>query len=249
MISESVPTTEVSESDEFIWLDSEIGAILDNYITTHATHEEGKNSLFSRFRIMTSLAGHLLGTELLVKTTSGETLRGELFWYVVLMLFSLYTNSYDIAESNSFVLQERIEQDRINYHWLKCSSVRDIHATGLGSVNIDSHVLPAIDVASMEAQEKRADEYYANYKSMMGVGVTREAQEVFDSLAKTMPCTWEEQVILCYRVRISPPYAPENCAGPDDNELIRVKKVLEGERVKLDKRRQSTGSKKPPANQ
>lgn len=29
---------------------------------------------------MTSLAGHLLGTELIVKTTSGDTFRGELFW-------------------------------------------------------------------------------------------------------------------------------------------------------------------------
>ena len=157
--------------------------------------------------------------------------------------------SYDIAESNSFVLQERIEQDRINYHWLKCSSVRDIQATGLGTVNIESHVLPAVDVASMEAQDKRADEYYSNYKSMIGVGVTREAQEVLDSLAKTMPCTWEDQVILCYRVRISPPYAPENCTGPDDNELSRVKKVLEGERAKLDKKRQSTGAKKPSVAQ
>ncbi len=128
---------------------------------------------------------------------------------------------------------------------MKCSSVRDIQATALGQVNIDSHVLPAIDVASMEAQEKRADEFYSNYKSMIGVGVTQEAQDVFDSLAKTMPCTWHEQTILCYRVKISPPYAPENCTGPDDNELNRVKKVLEGERVKLEKKRQSTASKKP----
>ena len=161
------------------------------------------------------------------------------------LMFLIDYCSYDIAESNSFVLQERIGRDRVNYHWMKCSSVREIQATGLGNVIIDSHVLPAIDVAAMEAQEKRADEYYANYKSTIGVGVTQEAQEVYDSLAKTMPCTWEEQTILCYRVRISPPYGAENCTGPDENELSRVKKVLEGERVKLDKKRQSTGPKKP----
>ena len=130
---------------------------------------------------------------------------------------------------------------------MKCSSVRDMQATGLGNMNIESATLPAIDPAAMEAQERRADEYYANYKSMIGVGVTHEAQEVFDALSKTMPCQWADQKIQCYRVTISPPYTPSDCAGPDDNEVSRVKKVLEGERSKLDKKRQTSNSKKPAA--
>jgi len=120
---------------------------------------------------------------------------------------------------------------------MKCSSVRDIQATGLGNTNLESSILPAVDVVAMEAQEKRAEEYYLNYKSMIGVGVTEDAQEIFDSLSKTMPCAWSGQLIVCYRVKISPPYRSEDCAGPDENEVNRVRKVLEGERSKLDKKK------------
>lgn len=174
---------------------------------------------------MSSISAHLLGTELIVRTTSGETFRGELY-------------CYDIQESNSFVLQEHIGRGRVNYHWMKCSTVRDIQATALNQVNIESMSLPAIDVSSLQAQEKRAQEFYANYKDTIGVGVSQVAQDIFDSLAKTMPCSWSGDVIQCYRVKISPPYTSASCEGPDDNELTRVKKVLDGERAKLDKKRQ-----------
>ena len=151
----------------------------------------------------------------------------------------LYFVSYDIQESNSFVLQEHIGKGKVNYHWMKCSSVRDMQAKALNQVNIDSVSLPAVDVASMEAEEKRANEYHAKIKGCIGVGVSREAQEIYDSLSKTMPCSWSGDAIMCYRVKISPPYTSKSCAGPDENELTRVRKVLDGERNKIENRKQS----------
>ena len=145
--------------------------------------------------------------------------------------------SYDIAESNTFVLQEKADQGRVNYHWLKCSSVRDITVTGLTQQTLDNTSLPSIPVSSMEEQDRKASETFASTRDMIGVGVSQEAQDIFDSLSKTMPCSWDGNVIRCYRVRISSPYSPDNCEGPDENELTRVKKVLEGEKTKLDKKR------------
>ena len=150
------------------------------------------------------------------------------------------SSSYDIAESNSFVLQEKLGKGRVNYHWLKCSSVRDIVVTAMASQNIENTTLPSISVGSIDEVERKAVEFFDSIKANFGVGVSQDGQDIFDSLAKTMPCSWDKNVISCYRVRIKAPYAVENCEGPDENELIRVKKVLEGERAKLEKKRGQT---------
>ncbi|CAO3612275.1 unnamed protein product [Cunninghamella echinulata] len=70
----------------------------------------------------------------------------------------------------------------------------------------------------------------------LGVGVTREAQDIFDALAKTLPCRWAgDKIIVLDEVMISSPYDVDNCKANDSSEasLARVKKVLEGERRRL----------------
>lgn len=91
------------------------------------------------------------------------------------------------------------------------------------------------------------------------MGVTREAQALFDALAKTMPCEWrraaaegqagkggqeakhgEIAVLECVVVR--PPYTPADCAALPGAEaqaaaasgaLERVRKVLKAARERL----------------
>jgi hypothetical protein len=71
----------------------------------------------------------------------------------------------------------------------------------------------------------------------IGVGVTREAQDVFDALAKTMPCRWDGTTITVLdEVSIVPPYTLDACAASipaDTQTLARVRKVLEAERARL----------------
>jgi hypothetical protein len=66
------------------------------------------------------------------------------------------------------------------------------------------------------------------------VGVTAEAQEIFNSLAKTLPCRWHGDMIVVFEdIRIPSPYTLNSISGSDAAALNRVKKVLEGERKKL----------------
>ncbi|KAL0699946.1 hypothetical protein Bca4012_056068 [Brassica carinata] len=68
----------------------------------------------------------------------------------------------------------------------------------------------------------------------MGVGVTAEAQSIFDALSKTLPVQWENSDILVMKeVRVRSPYLSNCVFGGTDAANNRVKKVLELERRRL----------------
>jgi len=71
----------------------------------------------------------------------------------------------------------------------------------------------------------------------IGVGVTQKAQDIFDALSKTLPCRWaKESIVVLDEVMINPPYDIDDCKANQSasGSLARVKKVLEGERKRLE---------------
>ena len=180
---------------------------------------------------MTSVTNYL-GREIWVKTTNGDEYRGELF-------------CYDITDSNSIILREKTNEGKANYVWLKTAVVREVKAI---RPDAEPHtpdnelgVLPPINTHHLDEAERKGEEYFSSIKHTFGVGVSQEAQDMFDELSRTAPCKWSQQDIRCYEVTITPPYQPEHCSGGvNEPELARVKTLVQKIRGKLGSRR-STG--------
>jgi len=56
--------------------------------------------------------------------------------------------------------------------------------------------LPVVDKQRSREREERAVRAAQLEAAKIGVGVTAEAQKVFDALAKTLPCRWDDKTIV-----------------------------------------------------
>ena len=74
------------------------------------------------------------------------------------------------------------------------------------------HISP-VNLPNVLARENAAVRAQSERFATRGVGVTKEAQEVFDALARTMRCRWQGKTIVVVdaMVAVEEPYLPENC--------------------------------------
>jgi protein LSM12 len=99
--------------------------------------------------------------------------------------------------------------------------------------------LPKVDVSRSRAREEEAVRKVEQQLHKIGVGVSREAQNVFEALDKTMSCVWEgRDIIVLDEVRIPAPYTPDACQCLQRTDhaqgvLVRVQKVLALELARL----------------
>jgi len=85
-------------------------------------------------------------------------------------------------------------------------------------------VLPEIDRSKIDLRLKKA-------KGRIGIGVTKEAQQLFDFIRKTIQeCQWDKQNILVLdEVEIVPPYKSENCcmiSGKNKKTVDYIKNIV-----------------------
>ncbi|CAN6976258.1 unnamed protein product [Brassica rapa subsp. trilocularis] len=85
-----------------------------------------------------------------------------------------------------------------------------------------------VNLDSLRAKEALAISRQAEAEAeRLGVGVTAEAQSIFDSLSKTLPVQWENSDILVMKeVRVRSPYLSDCVFGGTDAANNRVKKVV-----------------------
>mmetsp|Transcript_18125 Transcript_18125/g.44478 ORF Transcript_18125/g.44478 Transcript_18125/m.44478 type:complete len:181 (-) Transcript_18125:176-718(-) len=160
---------------------------------------------------------------------TGEAVQGEVF-------------CVEPASSTLVLIQNKVGQHIASYRYLKFQAM-DLASVKLAGSHVPPEPLPPLSDAIMKRiREKEADAVEREKqraKEQIGSGVSREAQLLFNGLAKTMPCKWTGKTIMVDAqrsdagARIEEPYTADKVSGQNAQFVERLKKVLEGERAKL----------------
>jgi len=175
---------------------------------------------------LTSLAGEattaagLVGFQVAITTTLGETIEGEIF-------------NYDTAARCLILSDPNVPLPKRSYRVLNVSFVDTVTVKNMPQKSVSLDV-PPVNLEKIKAFEQRNLRTALEEAEKIGRGVSAEAQQLFDAISKTYRCTWREKsiVIDMLEVCIAPPYTPESCSGPPA-AVARVQRVVKGERSKI----------------
>lgn len=163
-----------------------------------------------------------IGNEVVLRTILGEEAAGTVY-------------AFD-KPTNMLLLKETGAHNGVsNLRFLKASCIKEVISQEAPKVPFDLK-LPSVDMERCRKREERALQAAEVEASRVGLGVTKEAQAVFDALFKTMPCSWREKsIVVLGEITVDEPYTPEAARASEGHSamLERVKKVLAAERLRL----------------
>ncbi|KAL5759751.1 hypothetical protein ACOSQ2_018589 [Xanthoceras sorbifolium] len=160
-----------------------------------------------------------VGCLLSIKTTLGDEFEGQI------ITFDRFSNILGLKSG-----------PRRNIRLLKANYIKEFSYLGHGEDPLDVKKC-YLDLNAIQTREDLAVRQAEADAERIGVGVTIEAQGIFDALSKTLPVRWDKTVIVVMNeVRVNSPYLPESVSGGTAAANDRVKKVLEFERKRLQAR-------------
>ncbi|KAK4721225.1 hypothetical protein R3W88_011458 [Solanum pinnatisectum] len=178
-----------------------------------------------------------IGCALSIKTTLGDEFEAQVIAYdkpsnilVLHILAAISLLIYFLFEGVSASGPKR------DIRLLKANYIKEFSFLGQNQDPLDTSKC-YLDLSSLQAREDSALRQAEIDAERFGIGVTAEAQNIFDALSKTLPVRWDKTVIVVMNeVRVSSPYLPESVAGGTPAANERVRKVLELERKRLQSR-------------
>ncbi|XP_051145528.1 uncharacterized protein LOC127261289 [Andrographis paniculata] len=169
--------------------------------------------------------GFAIGCLLSIKTTLGEEFQAQVI-------------AFD-RPSNLLILQDGVISgagSKRNIRLLKANCIKEFNYLGQGEDPLDIKKC-FLDLNTLQSREDSAIRQAEAEAERIGVGVTPEAQSIFDALAKTHPVRWDKStIVVMNEVHVSSPYLPESVVGGTSAANERVRKVLELERKRLQSR-------------
>ncbi|KAK9457390.1 anticodon-binding domain-containing protein [Dipodascopsis uninucleata] len=215
------------------------------------------NSGSSRYNNGPQSTDWTIGLQVKLTTTLDDVVVGNIYSYCTLTN-TIVVEEIEEGSEASESRDESIKNKKKNYRLLKISFIKDVQVIGKSSVTSDTSsgsgtsnnsssafakAVPSISPVSIASANQRLNSAIRSANQAIvqeGVGVTKEAQELFNALVKTLPCRWaDKSIIVLDEVRIDPPYTSESCKSknPSSPALIRIKRVVEGERKRLQERK------------
>lgn len=125
-----------------------------------------------------------------------------------------------------------------DYHIIPFAHILSFEIIGLGERAQESNAgfdgavpsIAKVDMAALMAREEQTIREMKKKDAQKGRGVSRDAQEIFDILARTLPTRWaNDQIVVNDAVLVQPPYTLDSVRAPPGKEqsVVQVKKILE----------------------
>ncbi|XP_022079980.1 protein LSM12 homolog A-like [Acanthaster planci] len=87
--------------------------------------------------------------------------------------------------------------------------------------------LPRLNIQKLNKRAEEAINAKQMHFRLLQDGITTEAQNLFHTINKTLPCKWQGAVIVVNDdVKVLPPYGTENCQGKE-SAVVHIKKIVE----------------------
>ncbi|KAI8646962.1 anticodon-binding domain-containing protein [Parasitella parasitica] len=175
----------------------------------------------------------IVGRAIKFKTASNEEIEGLVYTYDRTTNCIAIDSSPQTPSTSTAAAAGR----NLSFRIIKISHIKEIISLGDGISNKKDYLpVNRVQVDRLKVRESEALKGFQSQVSKIGVGVTKEGQDIFNALSKTLPCRWsKETIVVMDEILITPPYGIDDCKANASSaaSLTRVKKVLEGERKRL----------------
>ncbi|KAK6139254.1 hypothetical protein DH2020_027009 [Rehmannia glutinosa] len=149
--------------------------------------------------------------------------------FAVGCILSIKTTLGEEFQAQLGKLQEGVKSaagPKRNIRLLKANYIKEFTFLGQGEDPLDVKKC-FLDLNTLQSREESAIRQAEADAERIGVGVSAEAQRIFDALSKTLPVRWDKTtIVVMNEVRVGSPYLPESVSGgtPAANERVRAKK-------------------------
>ncbi|OLY78958.1 Protein LSM12-like protein [Smittium mucronatum] len=221
-----------------------------NFFVDHSSGSISQHPIFENTAKFQSSVGNAVE----IRYIDDRIIRGKVFCYdkishtIVLMEFASsngkihqfsFKDEPSLKNDLSFMVDSKKTAKVTIINTNKISNLVFLQNSPTDNSHPSNFILPEtkpLPVDLLKIAHKKALEDARAASLLIGVGVTSEAQGIFNALNKTLPCRWiGDKISVLDEIIIEPPYDISNCKSLNSTSesLDRVKKVLTGEKLRL----------------